>query len=248
MHFTVAPANDAPEAETDTITATPGITFVSSVDLDANDTDVDDSVLTVVAGTFATDQSGSITIASDGSFAYTPPAGFIGSDGVNYTVTDGLLNDLGRLHIIVASASYSTATTVLDELKSLKKKSAIKNHARSKKYMNNAVKHMKSLVEALESGNLGKAMKQISNALSDLRKVKKKKSVIIPLMEQLADSSKNEAQAAIDVAIAAVGNPTLIAEAQTLMNSAQAHRNNDRPDKAAKDYEAAWVAAQEAIL
>ena len=45
--------------------------------------------LTVVAGTFATTQGGSITIAADGSYTYTPAANFNGVDTVDYTVTDG---------------------------------------------------------------------------------------------------------------------------------------------------------------
>ena len=75
--------------------------FTSVIDLDANDLDVDGDALTVVAGTFATAQGGQITIATDGSYTYTPAANFNGADSVDYTVTDGSLTDIGTLNITV---------------------------------------------------------------------------------------------------------------------------------------------------
>jgi len=53
--------------------------------------DFDDNIpgLTVTAGTFATTQGGSIMLAADGSFMYTPPAGFTGADTYVYTLNDG---------------------------------------------------------------------------------------------------------------------------------------------------------------
>ena len=45
--------------------------------------------LTVTAGTFATTQGGSITIAANGSFSYNPPRGFEGTDTYAYTLNDG---------------------------------------------------------------------------------------------------------------------------------------------------------------
>ena len=75
--------------------------FNSVIDLDFNDTDLDGDALTVVAGTFVTTQGGSITIAADGSYTYTPAANFNGSDSVDYTVTDGSLTDIGTLNITV---------------------------------------------------------------------------------------------------------------------------------------------------
>ena len=64
--------NDAPVAVDDAITTAEDTPFVSVVDLDANDTDLNGDALTVVPGTFATAMGGSITIAADGSYTYTP--------------------------------------------------------------------------------------------------------------------------------------------------------------------------------
>ena len=73
----------------DAITATEDTLFTSTVDLDFNDTDLDGDSLSVVAGTFATTQGGSLVLAADGSYTYTPAANFNGIDTVDYTVTDG---------------------------------------------------------------------------------------------------------------------------------------------------------------
>lgn len=55
-----------------------------------NDFDDNPAGLTVTAvANAATTQGGSITIAADGSFSYTPPAGFTGSDMYTYTLNDG---------------------------------------------------------------------------------------------------------------------------------------------------------------
>ncbi|HTK84545.1 MAG TPA: Ig-like domain-containing protein [Patescibacteria group bacterium] len=50
--------------------------------------DPDGGTLTATAGTFAT-AHGSVTIAGDGSFVYTPGAGYFGADSFNWTVQDG---------------------------------------------------------------------------------------------------------------------------------------------------------------
>ncbi len=97
----ISAVNDAPVAIDDTITATEDTPFTSTIDLDANDTDLDGDALSVVAGTFATAQGGWITIATDGSYTYTPAANFNGRDSVDYTVTDGSLTDVGTLNITV---------------------------------------------------------------------------------------------------------------------------------------------------
>ncbi len=48
-------------------------------------------------GTFATTQGGSITLAEDGTFTYTPPTGFNGTDSYTYTLTDGALTSVAQL-------------------------------------------------------------------------------------------------------------------------------------------------------
>ncbi|MCP4768146.1 MAG: tandem-95 repeat protein, partial [Gammaproteobacteria bacterium] len=105
LTINVTAVNDAPVAVDDAVTATEDTPFNSVIDLDANDTDLDGDSLSVVAGTFATTQGGSITIAADGSYTYTPAANFNGGDSVDYTVTDGSLTDVGTLTITVTAVN-----------------------------------------------------------------------------------------------------------------------------------------------
>jgi Ca2+-binding RTX toxin-like protein len=53
----------------------------------ANDVAADGGKV-ATAGTFATTQGGSVKLAADGSFVYTPKANFFGSDSFNYTAKD----------------------------------------------------------------------------------------------------------------------------------------------------------------
>ena len=55
--------------------------------------------LRVVAGTFATAQGGSITIAADGSYTYTPAANFNGNGHALITpLLTAALTDVGTLN------------------------------------------------------------------------------------------------------------------------------------------------------
>lgn len=63
-------------------------------------------VLTAVAETVATDEGGSVVISTDGSFVYTPPAGFTGEDGFDYTAENGIGSMAGRVHLNVLPVIY----------------------------------------------------------------------------------------------------------------------------------------------
>ncbi len=84
----VAPVNDAPLAQDDNFSGDEDTAITGNVL--ANDSDPDGDVLTVTStGTLATAAGGSVTLNADGTFAYTPPAGYSGSDSFAYTVSDG---------------------------------------------------------------------------------------------------------------------------------------------------------------
>jgi len=74
--------DDAYEATEDT-----PLTASAAEGLLANDTAVDGGVA-AVAGTFTTTAGGSVNIAADGSFVYTPKHDFFGEDSFTYMVTD----------------------------------------------------------------------------------------------------------------------------------------------------------------
>ncbi len=65
-----------------------GLNIPVASGLKANDFDDNIPGLTITAGTFTTTQGGSIMISADGSFMYTPVAGFTGSDTYTYTLND----------------------------------------------------------------------------------------------------------------------------------------------------------------
>ena len=83
-----------------------------SGDILAGDTDVDGpGPLTVTAGTFATNDGGSVTIEADGDFTFQPAAATSctdASDFFDYTVGDSGSpeeTDVGRVTIAIAGAS-----------------------------------------------------------------------------------------------------------------------------------------------
>ena len=74
----------------------------------ANDTAADGGK-TAVAGTFATAQGGSVKLAADGSFVYTPKADFYGTDSFTYTAKDADGDtDTGAVTFKVADAAETT--------------------------------------------------------------------------------------------------------------------------------------------
>jgi hypothetical protein len=98
-----------PTAVADLYTGAIGnVTFAvaAGAGLRANDTDPDGDALTVTAGTFATSQGGSVTIAADGSFTYRSPLGFEGADTFSYTLSDGFLTAPGSATVNVAEVVW----------------------------------------------------------------------------------------------------------------------------------------------
>ncbi|MDT8339306.1 MAG: Ig-like domain-containing protein, partial [Sulfurimonas sp.] len=93
--------NEAVTANDDTVNTVEDAVLSSTIDLDANDYDIDGDDLSVIPGTFATTAGGEIVIAADGSYTYTPPTNYNGTDSVGYTVTDGEFSDSGILTINV---------------------------------------------------------------------------------------------------------------------------------------------------
>jgi VCBS repeat-containing protein len=87
--ITVCPINDAPaaageayELDQDTV-----LTIDAAAGVLANDTDLDGDDLAAAIVTGPT--SGTLTLNADGSFSYTPNAGFFGEDSFTYSAGDG---------------------------------------------------------------------------------------------------------------------------------------------------------------
>ena len=80
----------------------------------ANDSDTDGDPLTAVLVPNGT--PGSVTLNADGSFTYTPPAGFSGSDHFTYQASDGTaLSNLATVNITVTATGGNTAPVANDD-------------------------------------------------------------------------------------------------------------------------------------
>ena len=84
--ITVEPVNDQPKASDDTL-KTQEDAPVATIDVLANDTDVDGDKLVVVNATQG--KNGSVRIGADSTLVYTPARNFSGTDTFTYTLSDG---------------------------------------------------------------------------------------------------------------------------------------------------------------
>ncbi|MBO0863507.1 MAG: tandem-95 repeat protein, partial [Mycobacterium sp.] len=109
---TVTPVNDPPVAAPDEYQAVGNAQL--SVDTAhgvlANDTDVDHDALTAVLDTQP--GHGTVTLAADGSFSYTPAPGYLGTDSFTYQAFDGTaMSEPATVSIdVLAPAPTLTAT------------------------------------------------------------------------------------------------------------------------------------------
>ena len=85
VHVTITPVNDDPLAVTDTVNGFEDST--QTIDVLANDSDIDGDTLAVSATTVPA--NGAVTINPDNTITYTPNANYFGNDSFTYTVADG---------------------------------------------------------------------------------------------------------------------------------------------------------------
>ncbi|RYD22127.1 MAG: tandem-95 repeat protein, partial [Verrucomicrobiaceae bacterium] len=88
----VIPVNNAPVAVNDSYTTNQGVALVvpAATGVLANDTDTESNPLT--AAVVVAPTGGSVTLAANGGFTYTPTNGFSGSDSFTYRANDGNSN------------------------------------------------------------------------------------------------------------------------------------------------------------
>ncbi len=115
VNITVNPINDAPVASNDDVVLDEDTS--ATFDVLANDSDIDGDALSVES--FVQPANGSVVQNPDGTFSYTPAAGFNGSDSFTYTVTDGSLTHTATVNIVVNAINDAPVTqadnVVLDE-------------------------------------------------------------------------------------------------------------------------------------
>lgn len=105
----IKPVNDMPVGMGDSYTIVEGSTLVvAAPGVVANDDDIDGDTLTAVKWSDPT--NGVLTLNPNGSFTYTPDAGFIGVDSFQYTPDDGTTTGPPTyVHITVLAAQLPVA-------------------------------------------------------------------------------------------------------------------------------------------
>jgi VCBS repeat-containing protein len=88
VSINVTPVDDPPTAVADTYVVQPG-TQLSGYNVLSNDTEPDGQNMTAILGASTT--SGSLNLAANGTFTYTPNGAFSGTDTFTYRATDGTL-------------------------------------------------------------------------------------------------------------------------------------------------------------
>jgi VCBS repeat-containing protein len=108
--ITVNAVNDAPLAVGDTYNVVTGnVLTVATPGVLGNDADVEGTTLT--ATRLTNPSHGTLVLNSNGSFTYTPTAGYIGSDSYTYRASDGTANsNTVTVSINVTAAGGTTST------------------------------------------------------------------------------------------------------------------------------------------
>ncbi len=109
IHVNTLPVvpTDSYEVDEDTVLEVDAASGVLS-----NDVDLDGDSLT--ATLFAATAHGTLTLNADGSFTYTPNAGFHGTDSFTYAASDGWEDSLGG-SVTISVASVNDAPTAVDD-------------------------------------------------------------------------------------------------------------------------------------
>jgi len=108
----VETVNDAPDAGDDSFTVAAGgsLQTTAATGVQANDSDIDSSPLTTIL--LQGPAHGTLDIAADGSFTYTPAAGYTGADEFIYQLNDGMANSqVARASIAVTPAIEAPQNT-----------------------------------------------------------------------------------------------------------------------------------------
>jgi hypothetical protein len=103
LTITVAPVPDAPVANADAFGALRDRTLnIGPPGILANDSDADGTSLTAIL--VSSPVHGQLTLGANGSFSYTPAAGYLGPDAFSYRASDGSLSSATRIVTLTVTA------------------------------------------------------------------------------------------------------------------------------------------------
>jgi YD repeat-containing protein/VCBS repeat-containing protein len=109
--ISITAVNDAPVARDDVVQLLQGNS--ASFDVRANDSDADGDALSVEL--LAGPTHGALVVQADGSFIYTPAAGFSGEDALQYRLSDGVLHSAPANVRLLVEASNHPPLAVADQ-------------------------------------------------------------------------------------------------------------------------------------
>ena len=111
--------NNPPVARDDIFSGDQDVQILGNVLADNGngvDYDPDSDPLNVIAGTYTT-LHGSVVVASNGSFTYTPDTGYVGNDSFTYTLQDGQGGeDTGNVTLTLNSTSTNNPPVAQDDI------------------------------------------------------------------------------------------------------------------------------------
>jgi len=111
--LSITAVNDAPVAVNDSYTLAAGsaLTIGTANGVLANDTDIDTPLSNLVANLITSPSNGVLNLNTNGSFTYTPNAGFTGSDSFTYRANDGSL-DSGLATVTLSVTAVPNAAPI----------------------------------------------------------------------------------------------------------------------------------------
>jgi hypothetical protein len=122
VSITVNIGNTAPIANNDTANTTQDIA-VTTPNVLSNDSDADGDTLSITSADATSTEGGIITNNNDGTFLYTPPTGFTGSDSFNYIMNDG--QDTATASVSITVSVGNTAPIANNDTASISKNTSI---------------------------------------------------------------------------------------------------------------------------
>jgi len=113
--LSVTATNDAPVAVNDSYTFATGAAFSPTTGVLANDTDVDTPLGNLSVTVVTNPNSGNLVLNLDGTFTYTPDAGFTGSDRFTYQINDGSANSDVAIVTLNVTSTINTPPTAAND-------------------------------------------------------------------------------------------------------------------------------------